>query len=350
MKRFLWHAVLTVALLGLGALAFVVAGFAPISAAAGHWPVTRVLLHFAMERGVSTRSLGIEAPPLDAPWLVRKGAGHYAAACMPCHGAPGVPRALVSRRMTPQPPLLPRTLAAGDMSREELFWVVKHGIKYTAMPAWTSHGRDDEVWAMVALLERLPRLSPSEYRWLVDGGVGAAPGDCAGCHGRGGEGNAAYPRIAGLDADYLEATLDAFASGRRQSGMMQPVAAALDQGQRQRLAARFAAMDAGGPVANAQADAASAERGRQLTLHGDGLRRIPACADCHGPDRDRRNPMYPDIAGQHPDYLALQLRLFARGGRGGTRYAHLMERAAAGLEPGDILDLAAYYGSLPPGA
>ena len=36
-------------------------------------------------------------------------------------------------------------------------------------------------------------------------------------------------------------------------------------------------------------------------------------------------------------------------GRGGTPYAHLMERAAAQLEPGDIRDLAAYYANLPPG-
>lgn len=353
MKRFLWHAVLTVALLGIGALALVTAGFAPVAADAGHWPVTRVLLHFAMERAVATRSLGLEAPALDDPWLVRKGAGHYANGCMPCHGAPGVPRALVAKRMTPQPPFLPRTLAAGEMSREELFWIAKHGIKYTAMPSWATRNRDDEVWAMVAFLERMPDLTASAYQGLAYGGLDVAPGDCAGCHGERGEGNAAYPRIAGLDAAYLEATLHAFASGRRQSGMMQPVAAALDEGQVQRLARHFAGVPAAGSHSagiSADIDAAAVARGRRLALEGDGSRRIPACVGCHGPDRGDRNRMYPEIAGQHPAYLALQLELFARGGRGGTVYAPLMERAAAGLEPGEISDLAAYYGSLPPGS
>ncbi len=112
----------------------------------------------------------------------------------------------------------------------------------------------------------------------------------------------------------------------------------------------FAALDATAPVADAEVDAGSVERGRRLAFQGAGMRRIPACVECHGPDRSERNRMYPDIAGQHPDYLVLQLRLFARGGRGGTRYAHLMERAAAGLEPGEIRDLAAYYASLPPGS
>lgn len=349
MKRFLWHAALTVALLGAAALALVAAGFVPIAADAGHWPVTRLLLHYAMKRSVATQSMGIEAPALDAPWLVRKGAGHYANGCMPCHGAPGVPRPVVPTRMTPEPPFLPRSLAAGELTREELFWIVKHGIKYTAMPSWATQNRDDEVWSMVAFLERLPDLSPSAWTGLAYGGVDAGPGDCAGCHGEHGQGNAAYPRIAGLDAAYLEATLEAFASGRRQSGMMQPVAGALDEVARQRIARHFAGIPAEAVPVQEPRDPVAVARGRSLALRGDGPRRIPACAECHGPMREDRNRMYPDIAGQHPEYLALQLRLFARGGRGGTPYAHLMERAAAGLEPGEIRDLAAYYGSLPPG-
>lgn len=350
MRRFLWHAAITLALLGLGALAFVTLGLAPIAADAGHWKVTRELLQFAMERGVATRSLRLRAPALDDPALVRKGAGHYANGCMPCHGAPGVPRTLVATRMLPEPPFLPRTLAAGTMSPEELFWIVNHGVKYTGMPSWPARRREDEVWAMVAFLQRLPGLSPTAYRSLAYGGLDVAAGDCAGCHGPRGEGNASYPRIAGLDAEYLEATLEAFALGRRHSGMMQPVAAALDEGERRRLARHFAGFTATMALAPEGAAADALARGRRLAMEGDGARRIPACTGCHGPGDDDRNPVYPDIAGQHPGYLAQQLRLFAAGGRGGTRYAHLMERAAAGLEPQDIGDLAAFYGSLPPGS
>src|SRR5690606_8681024 len=104
-----------------------------------------------------------------------------------------------------------------------------------------------------------------------------------------GQGNAAYPRIAGLDAGYLEATLEAFASGRRQSGMMQPVAGALDEVQRQRLARHFARIEAEAVPAPETTDAAAVARGRRLALQGDGARRIPACAECHGPVRKDRN-------------------------------------------------------------
>ncbi|MDG6348016.1 cytochrome c4, partial [Luteimonas sp. 8-5] len=70
----------------------------------------------------------------------------------------------------------------------------------------------------------------------------------------------------------------------------------------------------------------------------------------HGPGAGpgERNRMYPRLDGQYAGYLALQLRLFRDGGRGGTRYAPIMERAAAGLSDRDIADVAAYYASLPP--
>jgi cytochrome c553 len=356
MRRFLWHALLVLALHGAGALVFVAGGFAPIAADKGHWPITRKLLEFAMHRSVRTQSLGIQPPApgtlaLDQAAQVRKGAGHYASGCMACHGAPGNERPWIPRSMLPEPPPLVRVMAARQWSPVELFWIVKHGIKYTGMPAWVAQDRDDEVWAMVEFLQRLPELSPDEFRRLAFGGRDVAPGACEGCHGSGGAGSDAFPRLAGLDEAYLVASLDAFASGRRQSGIMQPIAQALEAPTRRELARRYAAATApveGFSTPRRYADRESIARGRQLALQGDGARRIPACAQCHGPGASDRNPLYPALAGQSASYLASQLQLFARGGRGGTPLAHVMERAAAGLEPGDVTDLAAYYGSIEP--
>src|SRR5690606_31392379 len=226
MKRFLAPAFVLLLAGAAAALVFVGGGFVPIAADRGHWPITRAALEFAMQRSVRMQSHGIappEAPLLDEPAMLRKGAGHYANGCMTCHGAPGVERPLVPRAMLPEPPPLVRQLAPHPWSREELFWIVKHGIKYTAMPHWVAHNRDDEVWAMVACLERLPDLSPEDYRRLAYGGRDVAPGACEGCHGSGGPGADAFPRLAGLDAEYLRESLAAFASGRRRSGVMQPI-------------------------------------------------------------------------------------------------------------------------------
>ena len=55
--------------------------------------------------------------------------------------------------MLPPPPELSK--AAKEWKDEELFWIVKHGIKYTGMPSWVAAERDDEVWSVVAFLKRL---------------------------------------------------------------------------------------------------------------------------------------------------------------------------------------------------
>ncbi|HET8819149.1 MAG TPA: c-type cytochrome [Xanthomonadaceae bacterium] len=366
----LCRVVVVVALLGIGGLVFVAAGLMPIAASEGHWAVTRALLQFTMRSSVRTRTMSLDAPPLDDPGLVLKGAGHYAGGCLPCHGAPGEPRSLVVRHMTPEPPSLPAGL--GTLRDEELFWIVRHGIKYTAMPAWPAQAREDEVWAMVAFLRALPDMTAGEFRRLAYGDAVDRPGggadariallgepggngpwvdalqDCERCHGADGmgRGDGTFPRLAGLDAAYLEASLRAFAAGTRHSGMMQPVAAGLEPAQVERLATHFAALDAA-PAATRCADPAAVARGAALAASGDPARKIPACAGCHAPPATDRNPLYPTLAGQHRDYLALQLRLFRERKRGGTPYAGLMRVAAKHLEDRDIGDLAAYYASLP---
>src|SRR5690606_18082276 len=226
--------VVVLAALGIGAALFVSAGLVPIAASEGHWPVTRWLLQFAMRRSVATSALDVPPPPLDDPALVLKGAGHYATNCLPCHGAPGRPRPPLVRQMLPQPPDL-RAKVPGMTSRE-LFRVVKHGIKYTAMPAWVARERDDEVWAMVAFLQRLPDLDARQFESLAygeragqrDAAEGLVPleaqgqgalANCVRCHGSdgAGRGNGAFPRLAGQSEDYLRASLQAYASGERNS-------------------------------------------------------------------------------------------------------------------------------------
>lgn len=150
MKR--W--ILAAAAVGLGALVVPASGVIPLKASSGHWPVTEAILHFSMERSVATWSSGIEVPPLDEPALVVRGAGHYDRGCRSCHGAPGSPQAPMATGMLPCPPEL--SLEDEHHDDEDVFYVVKHGVKFTGMPAWPAQDRDDEVWAMVAFLPRAP--------------------------------------------------------------------------------------------------------------------------------------------------------------------------------------------------
>jgi cytochrome c553 len=366
MKRWLWRIVAVLAVLAAGGFLVVVSGLVPIKASSGHWRITAWFLHFAMRRSVATHSIGLQAPALDSPRLVLQGAGHYETGCRPCHGSPGLPLPEIPQHMTPHPPALPPRIA--DWDHEELFYIVKHGVKFTGMPAWPARQRDDEVWAMVAFLLTLPDLDAEGYRRLVHGDhttpgayaplqgllepqtvPGAVTDSCARCHGQDGHGRGvgAFPKLAGQRPAYLFAALQAFARGERHSGMMEPIAAALSLEEMRQLALYYSSLPAPTPAPSPQETAVAIERGEEIASRGIPSQRIPSCADCHGPGPTRRNPFYPVLAGQHADYLVLQLELFKKEHRGGSAYAHLMHPVATRLTPQQMRDVALYYESRP---
>jgi cytochrome c553 len=366
MKHWLLTAVGLFAVLGVGAFLVVVSGIVPIKASSGHWPITAWVLQFAKSRSVATHTLGIETPALDDPSLVLKGATHYEIGCRPCHGNPDLQTPRIAQQMTPRPPYLPPRVP--NWSPDELFYIVKHGIKFTGMPAWPAQQRDDEVWAMVAFLLRFPELTAEEYRRLATGGSAkitsepamhdqlmlqdaprrAVTENCGRCHGVDGPGMAAFPKLTGQRPTYLYAALRAFASGERRSGVMEPIAAALSPTDMRELALYYASLPQISPLFSRPQSPLAIERGQAIATGGIRSQRVPACVACHGPGTTPRNPIYPNLAGQYAEYLVLQLMLFKNQHRGGSPYARLMLPVAARLKPEQIRDVALYYASLAP--
>ena len=349
------------AIVAVSGMLVVISGLIPIKASSGHFAVTEWLLQFAKKRSIATHTLRLDLPPLDDPALVLRGAGHYETACRPCHGSPEHPRPRIAAAMLPPPPDL--SVLAVERDPESLFYVAKHGIKFTGMPAWPTQRRDDEVHAMVAFLRVLPSLDGRAYRELVYGEVAAsAPVEslrdlaaevepprpvvdsCARCHGIEGQGrgNAAFPKLAGQRREYLVRALAAYGHEARHSGIMGPVAAALTPDEQRALADYYSRLPAGDP--DPTADATRAARGAQIAMHGIPSQDVPACDDCHGAD-STRNEAYPRLGGQFADYLVQQLELFAKDNRGGSEYAHIMQPTAKRLKPEQMRDVAAYYAS-----
>jgi len=141
------------------------AGFYDVAATAPHLPITTWLLETARTRSIRMQAADIQTPAgLDDLAKVVIGVEHYAAHCAVCHGAPGVPKGDIAHGLYPPPPDLART--APLYTPAELFWIVKHGIKMTGMPAWADHS-DEEIWATVGFLEKLPGMSEQDYASLV---------------------------------------------------------------------------------------------------------------------------------------------------------------------------------------
>lgn len=118
----------------VGALLFAWAGVYDVAASTGHYKITDYFLRFGMENSVKARAPDVQPPPLDDPNLIRLGAGHFHSGCAYCHGAPGTLISPIAQRMLPPPPDLAQRL--GEWTDQDLFRLIKHGLKYTGMPAW----------------------------------------------------------------------------------------------------------------------------------------------------------------------------------------------------------------------
>ena len=167
MKQLAAHAITVAATLGVlaaGTVAFVYSGRYDIGADEHHSRLVFAALQTLRDRSIRLRAQALTVPNLDDPQLILKGAGQYAAMCTGCHLAPGVDDSELRAGMYPQPP----NLSKARVDPRRAFWVIKHGIKMSAMPACGMAGHDDPtIWSMVAFLEQLPGMTPAEYRAIV---------------------------------------------------------------------------------------------------------------------------------------------------------------------------------------
>ena len=183
---------------------------------------------------------------------------------------------------------------------------------------------------------------------LVDGSIedGKAKSlTCTACHGP--EGNSVspmWPNIAGQNAPYLLAQLEAFKEGSRTDPLMSAQAMMLSDQDMADLAVYFESLPA---AAQSVKDASTVSRGEALYRGGNIESGVSACLACHGPT-GRGNPAakYPALQGQHADYTAKQLNDYASGARATDGKTRMMRDIAGRLSKEDIAALSSYVQGL----
>jgi mono/diheme cytochrome c family protein len=153
-------------LAAIGAAAFgIYGGLYNIAADIPHTQPVFWLMTTVRERSIATRAAGVVVPPdLADPKRIAAGAGQYAEMCGGCHLAPGMKRTEISQGLYPRAPELRR---GSNLTPAEEFWVVKHGLKMSGMPAWGVTHNDELLWDVVAFLRKLPELTADQYQTLI---------------------------------------------------------------------------------------------------------------------------------------------------------------------------------------
>lgn len=148
----------------IGAALFVESGFYDIGADSHHTKVALALITQLRERSIAARLGSIQPQLAPTPAMIKTGAEHYAEFCAACHLAPGLLKSVVRTGLYPHPP----NLAQEDMQESRrAFWIIKHGIKMSAMPAWGKTLDDEAIWDVVAFVRKMPNLTPQDYRQLA---------------------------------------------------------------------------------------------------------------------------------------------------------------------------------------
>jgi cytochrome c553 len=173
---------------------------------------------------------------------------------------------------------------------------------------------------------------------------------CGACHGV--DGNSAIsmnPKLAGQHAKYLAKQLTEFklasqTGGKegRNNAIMNGMSAALSEQDILDLAAYFSSQDA----TPGESSQDSIVQGNKLYVGGDLKRGITACIACHGPKGNGTSLSgFPDISGQHSDYIASQLKAFRSGDRANSLNG-MMADIAKRLTDEDIEVISNYVAGL----
>jgi mono/diheme cytochrome c family protein len=155
------------AILGaIGSAAFFFGGFFNIAANHPDPDIVNSALEHVRDAAIARHATDRPPASLDDPALIQAGARAYSQrGCVYCHGGPGADWAKFSEGLNPGPPDLKDV--ANELLPQEIFWVVRNGIKMTGMPSFAASDPpvpDQEIWSIAAFVKKLPSVSEDDYK------------------------------------------------------------------------------------------------------------------------------------------------------------------------------------------
>ncbi len=147
-------------------------GFYNVSANKKHMKITEMVLHSISESSIKRNAEGIQNPhDINNKDIYENGFMEYDEMCVQCHGWASLEPSNTGKGLNPKPPLFPEEVL-NEFTVEEIFWVIKNGVKMTGMPAYGPTHEDETIWAIAIFLDKSRNLSANEYSDLKNKYVG----------------------------------------------------------------------------------------------------------------------------------------------------------------------------------
>jgi thiosulfate dehydrogenase len=172
MKGFIFGIVTMLLILALGLL-FALLGFVGMRADNPPSKMETTLATHAMDASVARAAPKLTNPVAADETNLVAGARLYSEHCTLCHGDPAHPKSPLADSLNPPAPQFTNDMA--DMPENQNFYIIQHGIRWTAMPGWKNVLSEQQSWQLVTLLSHMHDLPPAAKQVFADAGPRTAP-------------------------------------------------------------------------------------------------------------------------------------------------------------------------------
>jgi thiosulfate dehydrogenase len=158
MKKSLMSFLIGLLILPASALILGRLGLIPVHATAKPSRWETAIAQSSLKASLARRASGTKNPLPASDEILLAGMKIFRNDCAGCHGESGRTSHWGTTNFYPRVPQFAET--PPELTAEQMFLVVKHGIRYSGMGGWNGEISDSEIWKVVTFLSKINSLPP----------------------------------------------------------------------------------------------------------------------------------------------------------------------------------------------
>lgn len=159
MRSFVWGVIFSILVVVVAGFLILHLGFLDFNADREPSALEKKIATSAMDESTERHAPQLKNPLQPTDDTLLAGAHLYRDNCAGCHGDPTHMATQLGDSFNPPAPQF--WMDTPDMPDNENFYIIRHGIRWTGMPAWGKKLNDTQIWQVVTLLSRVDKLPPA---------------------------------------------------------------------------------------------------------------------------------------------------------------------------------------------